>query len=85
MAEVQEASGVTSETDFDQFRSKTSYLLPLKEGVVYNIALESVLSHHSDSVSSVSWFSQMGRNEVSDLGLVSSSFDFSVVIWHAPT
>ena len=57
MAEVQEASGVIPETEFEQFRSKTSYLLPLTEKVVYNIALESVLSHHSDSVSSVAWFS----------------------------
>jgi hypothetical protein len=46
---------------------------------VYNIALESVLSHHSDSVSSVTWFKKDG-----DLGLVSCSFDFSVVIWAAP-
>lgn len=76
MAEVQE---VAPEIDVEQFRSKTSYPLSLKEGVVYNIALESVLSHHSDSVSSVTWFKKDG-----DLGLVSCSFDFSVVIWEAP-
>ena len=69
-----------------------------KEAVLlFNIALESVLIHHQDSVSSISWAATdelLQRTKdltspilliksLNDLCLLSSSFDFSVCVWNA--
>lgn len=49
---------------------------------VYNITLESVLSHHQDSVSSVQWGTTVEHPaSLSDFCLLSSSFDFTVCVW----
>lgn len=50
----------------------------LSSGSHFNIALESVIQHHQDTVSSVRW-APTSKDE--KLALISSSFDFTVVIW----
>lgn len=65
---------------FDEYKSKTSYVINVdganKQEEYYNITLDSVLSGHENSISSIQW----GKIEDS-LVLLSASFDFSVVIW----
>ena len=59
--------------------------MTLPDEPLFNFTLESVIIHHSEAVSSVQW----GINEkkdiitLSDLSLLSSSFDFTVCIWTA--
>lgn len=67
---------------FDEYKSKTSYVIKVetniekKEYEYYNITLDSVLSGHEDSVSSVKW------EKINDTyAILSSSFDFTVAIW----
>lgn len=59
-----------------------------KEEDIYNVALESVLVQHQDAVSSIQWamgdalFSSNRKpTSISDLYLLSSSFDFTVCLW----
>lgn len=86
--------------DIEQYQSKTSYVLKLsdeEDALPYNIALESVLIHHQDSVSSVFWAPTdelllrskdaagpvLSATSLNDLCLLSSSFDFSVCVWNS--
>jgi WD40 repeat protein len=66
----------TNITIFDEYKSKTSYVIHTENEEYYNITLDSVLSGHEDSVSSVKWGYLEG-----ELVLLSSSFDFTVGIW----
>lgn len=59
-----------------QYETKTSYVLHLGSDL-YNFALESVIQHHQEAVSSVQW----RGSSLADLKLLSSSFDFTVVHW----
>jgi len=61
---------------FEEYKSKTSYVLKVDNGKFYNILLDSVLLGHEESVSSVKW-----AVEKEKLILLSSSFDFTVGIW----
>lgn len=64
-------------TVFDEYKSQTSYVLILNNEESYHLLLESVLSDHEDSVSSVSFY-QKNENETF---ILTSSFDFSVGVW----
>jgi WD40 repeat protein len=66
----------TNITIFDEYKSKTSYVFHTEGDQYYNITLDSVLSGHEDSVSSVKW----GYLD-NQLVLLTSSFDFTVGIW----
>ena len=72
----------TTETNsiYDEYKSKTSYVIQTKinerKTEYYNITLDSVLSGHEDSVSSVQW-GKIDENFV----ILSSSMDFSIGIW----
>ena len=61
---------------FDEYKSKTSYVIKTEHEEYYNIILDSVLSGHEESVSSVKW----GRVDDKKV-LLTSSFDFTVGIW----
>lgn len=72
---------------FDEYKSKTSYVIQLEKSIenatstslpydYYNITLDSILSGHEESVSSVKWI-MFNDN----YALLSSSFDFTVAIW----
>ena len=55
---------------------------------LYNFTLESVIVHHAEAVSSVTWDISADHKQgqalrLKDLILLSSSFDFSVCLWHA--
>ena len=74
-----------SNSIYDEYKSKTSYVIkvPLHDSEknlskfeYYNITLDSVLSGHEDSVSSVKW-GQCDNNFI----ILSSSLDFSIGIW----
>lgn len=52
-------------------------------GQMYNITLESVIQHHQDAVSSVCWQTEAEEGKITDLVLLSSSFDFTVALWKA--
>ena len=65
---------------FEEYTNKTSFVLKTENNKLYNVLLDSVLSGHEDSVSSVRWGI---RN--SKLVLLSSSFDFTVSIWEYDT
>ena len=69
---------------FDEYKSKTSYVIDVdiddakgnKSKEYYNITLDSVLSGHEEAVSSVQW------EKINDTyAILSSSFDFTVVVW----
>jgi len=61
---------------FDEYKSKTSYVIKTEKDEYYNIILDSILSGHEESVSSVKWGYLDGKHV-----LISSSFDFTVGIW----
>jgi WD40 repeat protein len=61
---------------FDEYKSKTSYVLKTERDEFYNIILDSVLSGHEESVSSVRW-GYIDNKPV----ILSSSFDFTIGIW----
>lgn len=81
--------------NFEQYQSKTSYVLDLKDQdeEVFNLALESVLVQHQNSISSVCWVPndnvysrQVGAqtyqvNSEHEICLLSCSFDFTVCLW----
>lgn len=66
-----------------QFETKTSFVLKLANNVFYNIKLESVIQHHQEAVSSVAWTTCQHDGLITDLVLLSSSFDFTVALWKA--
>jgi WD40 repeat protein len=61
---------------FDEYKSKTSYVIKTEKDEYYNIILDSVISGHEESVSSIRW-GYLNNKPV----LLSSSFDFTVGIW----
>lgn len=61
---------------FDEYKSKTSYVIKTESEDYYNIVLDSVLSGHEESVSSIKW-GYIDNKPV----ILSSSFDFTVGIW----
>lgn len=61
---------------FDEYKSKTSYVIKTESEEYYNIILDSVLSGHEESVSSVRW-GYLDKQPI----ILSSSFDFTVAIW----
>ncbi len=67
------------ENIFDEYTNKTSFVLKT-HSKIYNVLLDSVLSGHEDSVSSIRW----GIRD-SKLVLLSSSFDFTISIWEYDT
>lgn len=74
MAETINSKGSLS--IFDEYKSKTSYVIKTDRDDFYNIILESVLSGHEESVSSIRWGYMDGKPVI-----LSSSFDFTVGIW----
>ena len=79
-----------------QYQSKTSYIMDLKDDSeqIYNIALESVLVSHQEAVSSVEWGlsdelyfkcrkTPKQVEKLTDILLLTSSFDFTVCLWQA--
>ena len=71
-----------------KYATKTSYVLELDGEKPYNMALESVLQHHQEAVSSLRWSvakessgKEEGEIAIDDLRLLSSSFDFTVSVW----
>lgn len=91
-SEISDAKVDDIEEDIKQYQSKTSYVLDLGDDSeeIYNIALESVLVQHHDAVSSVEWalsdetyYGNQKTAKISDLYLLSSSFDFTVCVWQA--
>ena len=72
-----------------QFETKTSFVLRDSNDIAYNFSLESVLQHHQEAISSVCWQipgAVRAENRpllISDLRLLSSSFDFNVSLWEA--
>ena len=84
---IQPLSNIQQTDNIDQYQSKTSYVLDLKdpEESIWNIALDSVLIQHQEAISSIEWALKdlkVPANSVSDLCLLSSSFDFTVCIWN---
>ena len=65
---------------FEEYSNKTSFVLKTEFNKNYNVLLDSVLSGHEDSVSSVKWGIRDKK-----LVLLSSSFDFTVSIWEYDT
>jgi len=61
---------------FEEYKTKTSYVLKVDNGKFFNILLDSVLLGHDEPVSSIKW-----AVENEKLILLSSSFDFTVGIW----
>ena len=62
---------------FEEYKTKTSYVLKVDNGKFYNILLDSILLGHEESVSSVKW----AIDKDGYLVLLSSSFDFTIGIW----
>ncbi len=65
---------------FEQYKTKTSYVLKVDNGKFYNIILDSVLLGHDESVSSIKWAVEKRKNS-ENLVLLSSSFDFTIGLW----
>lgn len=65
---------------FDEYKSKTSYVIKTDKDEYFNLILESVLSGHEESVSSVRWGYETSYSNARPI-LLSSSFDFTVGIW----
>lgn len=66
---------------FEHLKTKTSYILHLTDGSIFNITLASVLQHHSSSVSSVRILenaSEQSDDPLHNILLLSASFDFTV-------
>ena len=61
-------------------RSKRSYIFRTDPKHKYNITLESILSGHSDSVSSCKWIISTSH----EISLLSTSFDLTLQIWKPP-
>lgn len=66
-------------TVFDEYKSQTSYVFNVDNIDYYHILLETILSDHEDSVSSVQIINNEKTNEIK---LLTSSLDFTVGIWH---
>lgn len=62
---------------FDEYSFQTSYIFNTSSSDYYHILLESILSDHEDSVSSVRFM----KCEDDSLKILTSSMDFTVGIW----
>lgn len=66
------------------FQNKNNHKITISQGNLYILSLESILSGHSDHVSSVTWGLVNPKGDPfseSNLCLLSTSFDFSCYIW----
>lgn len=84
---LQPLANIQQTDNIDQYQSKTSYILDLKDTdeQIWNVALDSVLIQHQEAVSSVEWAlkdTKIPAQGINDLCLLSSSFDFTVCVWH---
>lgn len=61
---------------YEEYKTKMSYVIKTKDQNYFNIVLDSVLSGHEESVSSVRWGVIENQNV-----LLSSSFDFTLSLW----
>ena len=77
--EVYKSSKKENLTVFDEYKAQTSYVFKADDNEYYHILLESILSDHEDSVSSVEIFETLDNKEIK---LLTSSLDFTVGIWH---
>ena len=68
----------TQETNtiYEEYKTKMSYVFRTKDQEYYNIVLDSVLSGHEEPVSSIRWGIVENKNV-----LLSSSFDFTLSLW----
>jgi hypothetical protein len=71
---------------YKKYETKTSFVMRLEGEPLYNFTLESVIVHHAEAVSSVTWDVSADHQQgqplrLKDLVLLSSSFDFSVCLW----
>jgi len=66
-----------------KYESKTSFIIQDEsESVIFNITLDSVLSSHQDSVSSIKWgYVYKNDGSFDRFCLLSASFDFTVCVW----
>lgn len=64
-------------TVFDEYKAQTSYILRISDVESYHILLESILSDHEESVSSVRFI----EDHHSETKILTSSFDFTVGLW----
>ena len=67
------------------FQNKNNHKLTLGEGNLFILSLESILSGHTDHISSVIWGYKDAKGNLEDesnLVLLSTSFDFSCYIWN---
>lgn len=85
-AEAEEELKKQEETEYavEHLKTKTSYILRFGDESIYNIALSSVLQHHSSSVSSVRILENKDSQEpdlLNRLTLLTASFDFTVCLW----
>ena len=86
LSQEEEQSKIEEEQthQFEHLKTKTSYILHLGDGSIFNITLSSVLQHHSSSVSSVRIYEDPDislEDPINSILLLSSSFDFTVCIW----
>lgn len=65
-----------SSSIYEEYKTKMSYIFNTKEQEYYNIVLDSILSGHEESVSSIRWGIMNEKNV-----LLSSSFDFTLSLW----
>jgi hypothetical protein len=80
----QEEQKLEEEDWAKKYQTKTSFVMTLPGEPLFNFTLESVIIHHSEAVSSCTWGVQKtGKLELTDLYMLSSSFDFTVCIWRA--
>ena len=66
------------------FQNKNNHKITLSEGNLLILSLESILSGHTDHISSVAWgFRDPKKNDQSEsnLYLLSTSFDFTCYLW----
>jgi WD40 repeat protein len=72
------------EDDWKKYQTKTSFVIQVPKEPRFNVTLESVIVHHGEAVSSVEWRKTSENTPtLSDLVLLSSSFDFTVCVWQA--
>ena len=71
--------------DWKKYQTKTSFVIQVPDEPRFNVTLESVIVHHGEAVSSVEWRTAGVEvpTQLTDLILLSSSFDFTVCVWQA--
>lgn len=66
-------------TIFDEYESQTSYTFGMNENLQFHVLLESILSDHEESVSSVRFYTCPNKREMK---ILTSSMDFTVGLWY---